>query len=65
MAFVSEWDKKNIDSIMSGEGDWFSAQLLRMCSKADRDTLEQIRSGFPDHVALWESWKNNKRLQSV
>lgn len=56
MAHITKWDEENIDAIMSGQGDWFSAQLLRMCGKADKATLEQIRAGFPDHVQLWEKW---------
>lgn len=54
---VSEFDKAHIDEIMSGQvGDWFTAQLLRLCAKADSDNLERIRIGFPDVVALYEEW---------
>lgn len=56
MAEVSEWDRANIDLIMQGHGDWFTAQLLRLCSKADRENLEKVRAGFPDVVALFEEW---------
>lgn len=55
-ARISKYDRENIDMIMDGYGDWFSAQLLRLCRKADLDTLEQIRQGFPDHVRLYEKW---------
>jgi hypothetical protein len=54
---ISNWDRDNIFKIMEGHGDWFGAQLLRLCQKADLGTLEQIRLGFPDHVALFEAWQ--------
>lgn len=56
MAKISEFDKENIDRIMGGYGDWFSARLLRLCQKADFETLAQLRLGFPDHVQLYEEW---------
>ena len=53
---LSKYDIDNVDSILNGRGDWFSAQLLRLISKADQLNKERIRKGFPDHVALYESW---------
>lgn len=58
-ARISDYDRENIDMIMDGYGDWFSAQLLRLLRKADRGTLEQVRRGFPDHVKLFEQWAEN------
>lgn len=54
----SEYDQANIHIIMNGYGDWFSARLLRLCQKADPANLERIRRGFPDHVALYEQWRD-------
>ena len=54
---ISEFDKEHVDEIMVGEGDWFTAQLLRLCAKADRRNLERIRQGFPEVVALFEKWQ--------
>ncbi len=55
-AQVSDWDREHINEIMMGEGDWFSAKLLRLLQKADKETREQVRKGFPDHVRLYEEW---------
>lgn len=60
MARVSDFDVENINEIMDGHGDWFSAQLLRLCQKADQHTLAQIRLGFPDHVLLFEGWRDSE-----
>lgn len=53
---VSAYDYENLDEIMNGHGDWFTAQLLRLCAKADAQNLERIRLGFPDVVAAYEDW---------
>lgn len=53
---VSAYDYENLDEIMNGHGDWFTAQLLRLCAKADSVNLERIRLGFPDVVAAYEDW---------
>jgi hypothetical protein len=54
---ISQYDEDHIKEIMDGHGDWFAAQILRLCAKADRETLEQLRAGFPDHVELFEKWR--------
>jgi hypothetical protein len=61
-AKISDFDRSHINAIMEGHGDWFSAQLLRLCHKADPTTLDQIRQGFPDHVALYEEWRRGDSL---
>jgi hypothetical protein len=53
---ISRYDVENIDKIMNGHGDWFTAELLRLCQKADPENLQRIRMGFPDVVSLFESW---------
>lgn len=54
--FPSNFDIENIGKIVEGEGDWFSAQIIRLCHKADTGNRERLRLGFPDHVAAWEKW---------
>lgn len=56
MSRISEYDRSAVEEIMSGEGDWMSAQIMRLIAKADPVTREQFRLGFPDHVALYEAW---------
>jgi len=53
---VSDWDRENIDAIMEGHGDWFTAQLLRLCQKADHQNLHLLRLVFPEVVLLYEEW---------
>lgn len=53
---MSPYDKQNIDALLKGEGDWFTAQLLRLISKADISNRERLRLGFPEEVAAFERW---------
>ena len=55
---ISPYDRAHIGEILAGEGDWFTAKLLRLCSKADKDNLERIRLGFPEVVEAFENWHN-------
>jgi hypothetical protein len=58
--FMSTYDKDNIGNILSGEGSWFTANLLRLISKADSNNLELIRKGFPEEVAALESYRKGE-----
>lgn len=53
---VTEHDRANIGRIMGGYGDWFTAELLRLCAKADNHNRARLRLAFPEHVALYEEW---------
>lgn len=54
---ISDYDKIHIDQIIAGSlGDWFTAQLLRLCAKADGSNLERLRRGFPEEVEAYERW---------
>lgn len=55
---ISDYDRAHIDDIMWGHGDWFTAQLLRLCAKADWINLEKIRLGFPEVVECYEKWRD-------
>ena len=54
--YIGKYDAENIDAIMGGRGDWFTAKLLRLIAKADVGNLEKIRRGFPAEVMLYEWW---------
>lgn len=56
MSEISEFDKNNIQQILRGHGDWFSAKLIRLIANCDKTNLEKIRSQFPDHVEAYENW---------
>jgi hypothetical protein len=57
---ISRYDEENAEKIICGFGDWMSARILQLLVKADMETLEQFRLGFPDHVALYEKWKRGE-----
>jgi hypothetical protein len=50
----SQWDRDNIDSILSGHGTWFHAGLLRLIMHADMENRALLRLGFPEEVAFLE-----------
>ena len=54
---LSEYDKEHLGAILqAGEGDWFTAQLLRLIAKADRLNRERLRIAFPEEVRAYEAW---------
>lgn len=53
---VSDFDRSHINEIMGGEGDWFTAQVLRLCQKADAPNLALLAVVFPDVVELYQQW---------
>lgn len=55
---INDYDRAHIGDIMAGRGDWFTAQLLRLCAKADQFNLERIRLGFPEVVEAFEQWRD-------
>lgn len=57
---LSEFDRERIGEIVGGMGDWFSAELLRLCAKADFENLAKLRLGFPDHVAAFLKWRGRE-----
>lgn len=59
MAQLSEFDNQHLGDIFAGQGDWMSAQIMRLIAKSDPVTREQFRAGFPDHVAAYEAFMAN------
>lgn len=57
---VDDYDLKRIPEILNGEGDWFSAQLIRLIGKADDGNRERLRIAFPDHVAAFDDWYHQR-----
>jgi hypothetical protein len=57
MSSLSAFDREHVEEIIvRNHGDWFSAQLLRLCAKADSINLEHLRQGFPEHVEAYEDF---------
>ena len=53
---LSDYDRANVQKILNGHGNWFSAQLLRLIAKSDTEHKEKIRLGFPEVVEAYENW---------
>jgi hypothetical protein len=48
---LSDFDKANIDQILSGHGDWFTAYLIRYIGGVDPESRRAVARGFPNEVA--------------
>jgi len=53
---LPEFDRLHIAEIMNGRGSNFSAQLLRLCAKADDRNLTILSQVYPEHVAAYKRW---------
>jgi hypothetical protein len=63
---VSTFDIENLDEILSGEGDWFTAHTLRYLDqvlfKADSENLAKLLCNFPQEAqAIYRhyGWPND------
>jgi len=54
---LSNYDRGSIGNILAGEGDWFTANLLRLIAKADSHNIELLRKGFPEAVEAVEAYR--------
>ena len=59
---ISEHDLANIDRIIGGYGDWFTAHLLRLMHKADQENFTKLAHAFPDVGAAYLMWKLDSQL---
>ena len=55
---ISDYDRAHIGSILAGEGDWFTAQLLRLIAKADSTNRMKLSVAFPEEVKAYEEWRD-------
>jgi len=53
---ISAYDKARMADIIAGNGDWFTAHLLRLIAKADFENKAKLRLGFPDVVQAYDTW---------
>lgn len=58
---LSEYDREEIESILAGEGDWFTAQLLRLIAKADYENRAKLAVVFPEEVREVELYLGRPR----
>lgn len=62
---LTSHDLNRFGYIAQGEGDWFTAQLIRLIRKADRLNREKLRHGFPYEVYVVELWETLSRAEWV
>lgn len=60
MNLLSAYDKNHIGDLIAGQGDWFTAQLLRLCAKADDENLVLLSKGFPEVVEAYLKWRTGE-----
>lgn len=53
---LSDYDRKRVEDLLHGKGDWFTAKLLRLIAKADGQNLERLRRAFPLEVEAVEAY---------
>lgn len=58
---MSKYDRKNVGSLLSGEGDWFTAHLFRLIAKADNSNRARLHIAFPDEVDLVSNYLGRHR----
>lgn len=54
-----------IADFLGGDGDWFTAKLVRLIAKADSENRERLRQGFPDEVAAYEDYAGINYLRKI
>lgn len=54
---ITPFDIAHMGDIVAGHGDWFTAELLRLCAKADAQNLTKLRLAFPDEVDAYVKWQ--------
>jgi len=70
---IDAYTYTNLDSILNGEGDWFSAKLLRFLNDvlphADRENLLHLMVAFPEEVELltleYYGWTKDQLNQRI
>ena len=47
---MSIYDETHIAEILQGEGTWFSAHLMRLIARSDKNNRAKLALGFPKEV---------------
>ncbi len=47
---MSPYDKEKVSDILAGEGDWFTAKLMRLIASADTSNREKLFREYPEEV---------------
>jgi hypothetical protein len=57
MSGISDFDRAHIADILAGEGDWFTAHLLRLIAKADAMNRAKLKFMYSEEVEAFEEWE--------
>lgn len=60
---VSDFDKANVDKIMKGMGNWFSAEIFRLMGKADLTNRMKLATAFPEIYEEWYKWNMGQKKE--
>lgn len=52
---MSDYDRAHVQDILDGDGDWFTAKLLRLIAHADLINRAKLKVAFPEEVFLVET----------
>ena len=61
---LSEYDKAHVSRILSGDGNWFTAKLLRLISVADTDNLSKLYQVYPDEVDVVYEYQHGVKFEN-
>ena len=64
-ARLSDFDRSNVGEILAGHGDWWSADMLRLIKRSDRDHRNLLRRVVPVHVWAVEQWESETGARHV
>ena len=56
----TDYNNNNIGPIIRGQGDWFTAHLLRLIARADTPNKEKLAQVFPKEVAAVQTFQTGK-----
>jgi hypothetical protein len=62
---MNQFDKENVESILCGKGDWFTANLFRLIAKADNNNRIKLFKAFPDEVDAVHKYLTGKDYNKV
>ena len=57
---LTDYDNDNIGPIIQGQGDWFTARLLRLIARADTSNKKKLAQVFPKEVAAVQTFQTGK-----
>ena len=55
---MNAYDVANIEKLIHGHGDWFTARLLRLLVHADTINLRKLGAAYPDVVAWFLNYRH-------